>query len=315
MYSLCAYLAGSARKAVFLRPIFSLCAPVLLAVLFSGVALAAVSAGSAAPEKITGHLPSLERKVADHVFRYPLEEGDPGARGNIHINYPAFGYKAIDEDIHAWVTDLAEAFASHFCQPEDGATEIEAVIDSVLGADTLYGLPGQPAPFELWGAYRISRPSAAAISIAFEFWNYTGSQEGNLDILTLNYSLLTGQRLQLVDIFEKPDVALELMSSWSRKILEPRLGASRRTRMLADGTAPLVENFSSFTLTPEGICINFQPWQVASRDAGIQTVLMPLKELMPSAPLLALWGKGEDFDEQTGTDEIACLPKVQGQAD
>lgn len=214
------------------------------------------------------------------------------AKASVHINYPSIGNKMVDKDIREWVTDMAEAFSSHMgllIGTEENEAR-ESLLESALDQAAQLSKP-EPA-FELWGGYRISRPSSAAVSIAFEFWNYTGASEGTLDIITLNYSLLTGQRLNLADIFEKPDVALELMSSWSRKVLESRLGAARRARMLAEGTEPVLENFSSLTLTPEGICINFQPWQVAPKDAGIQKVIMPLEELLPSAPLLALWGKG-----------------------
>lgn len=235
--------------------------------------------------------------VIDCLLQRPAQ-GEEGA--DIHIQYPSIGNKLVDEDIRGWVSDMADAFINHLDLPvtsiSDPVADADAVIESVLSGEDLPAI--RQAGYELWGAYRISRPSKAAVSIAFELWNYTGDPEGNLDIVTLNYSLLTGQRLDFVDIFEKPDVALELMSSWARKKLEPRLGAAIRERMLQEGTAPLVENFSSITLIPDGICINFQPWQVAPRDAGIQTVMMPLEELLPSAPLLALWGKGDNPNER-----------------
>ncbi len=228
--------------------------------------------------------------VIDCALQRPAP-GEKASGPDIHINYPSIGDTRIDEDIRNWVTGLADAFASHLdLRTLDLPDNDLAALDLSLAAGSMHA-PRQEAVFELRGDYKVSRPSDKAVSIAFEIWNYTGNPEANLDILTLNYSLLTGQRLELVDIFEKPDIALELMSNWSRKMLEPRLGATRRAAMLAGGTAPLVENFSSLTLTPEGICINFQPWQVASRDAGIQKVIMPLEELMPSSPLLALWGK------------------------
>lgn len=214
-------------------------------------------------------------------------------KADIHINYPSFGNKLVDDDIRRWVTEMADAFASSasplFIYAEEPETEAGLTQDAQKNPD----------PFELWGEYRVSRPSDAAVSVAFELWNYTGNPEGDQDIITLNYSLLTGQRLNLVDIFEKPDVALELMSAWCRKALEARFGPARRAAMLAYGTEPLIENYSSITLTPEGICINFQPWQVAPKDAGIQKVEMPLEELLPSSPLLALWGRE---NEHAGTD-------------
>lgn len=292
--------AACGCRAVAVRSFF-VCAPLFAAFFILPLAkntLAAVSGNfqelsqadkkdiQAAAQAISG---SKWPGIVDCLLERPLGNDSKFGPG-IHINYPSLGNVLVDADIRQWVTEIADAFEEHLdfsglaCALELG----EPLPTLSPGQATL--LP-EGSIFELWGEYEISRPSPKAVSIAFELWNYTGSPEGNLDIITLNYSLLTGQRLTLVDIFEKPETALELMSAWSRKKLEPRLGAARRTAMLTDGTAPLMENFANITLTPEGICINFQPWQVAPRDAGIQRVLMPLEELLPSAPLLALWDK------------------------
>lgn len=227
----------------------------------------------APPEADTPLRPFNSPKVMDCILQRDAVESAPA---DIHITYPAIGIAAVDEDIREYVTGLADAFSKSM------------YLSGYSWGDEDAEQPG--SSFELRGEYTVSRPSDKAVSIAFEMWNYVGG-EGNMDVLTLNYNLLTGQRLSLVDIFEKPDVALELMSKYSRKALEPRLGAARRTAMLKGGTEPVIENFSSLTLTPGGVCINFQPWQVAPRQAGPQKVLMPLEELLPSSPLLALWGK------------------------
>ncbi|MGE9984932.1 DUF3298 domain-containing protein [Desulfovibrio sp. SGI.169] len=228
----------------------------------------------AATAEISG---SRQSGVIDHLLQRPLPDA-PAKRedkAEISINYPSVGNNDIDADIRQWVTGIANAFEEHL--------DISA-----------FGLPdirdnARPA-FELLGAYSVSRPSGAAVSITFELWNYTGGA-GNLDIMTLNYSLLTGQRLGLVDMFEAPETALNLMSAWSRQRLTRRFGGGYLTQTLKDGTAPLVENFSSLTLTPDGIRINFQPYQVAPGTAGAQKVDMPLEELLQARPLLVLWNR------------------------
>ena len=228
--------------------------------------------------------------VINHLLQRPLPGSPEDPQGaDIHIDYPSVGAPAVDADIRTWVTGIADAFTAHLDLSRPSLTDAGAS-GADEGNDADAGASGRPA-FELWASYSISRPSDAAVSITFEIWNYTGASHGNLDILTLNYSLLTGQRLAFMDLFEKPETALELMSNWSRKELAPRLGSSTRASMLEAGTAPLVENFSSLTLTPQGICINFQPFQVAPWAAGVQKVEMPLEALLPAAPLLALWGR------------------------
>ena len=229
--------------------------------------------------------------VINHLLQRPLPDAPAESQAAvIHIEYPSFGFAQVDADIRSWVTGIANAFASHLDLNSQLLADENGDNAAKIGLNDGLTSKSRPA-FELWGSYSISRPSDAAVSITFEIWNYVGTDQGNLDILTLNYSLITGQRLAFMDLFEKPETALELMSHWSREKLLPRLGASLRIRMLNDGTAPLVENFSSLTLTPDGICINFQPYQVAPGAAGIQKVEMPLAELLPSSPLLALWGR------------------------
>lgn len=191
---------------------------------------------------------------------------------DINLSYPSLGIRSIDANIREWATGIANAFEETFTSPG------------------LYPDEDRPVP-ELWCSYSVSHPSDKALSITFEVWTYTGGAQGNLDIMTLNYSLLTGQRLGLVDIFEDPDAALAIMSAWSRRELFQRLGGMRQEQYLRTGLNPVPENFASLTLTPAGIRINFQPYQVAPGMAGAQKVEIPLEELQPAHPLMLLWGK------------------------
>lgn len=240
--------------------------------------------------------------VIDHLLQSPIEINEENTRSaGIHINYPSFGQRNVDADIRSWVETVAATFQTHLdtdiianmSQDEDPDSAITRFLqDDDLNSEAAGKSIGNNN-FELWGSYSISRPSADAVSITYELWNYIDSDKGNLDIITLNYNLLNGQRLNFVDIFENPEIALQLMSVWTRNQLAGKLGEGTRNSMLKSGTEPLLDNFSSITLTPEGLRINFQPWQVAPWDAGIQKVDMPLEELMDASPLLSLWGREE----------------------
>ena len=206
------------------------------------------------------------------IIEHQIVRANRGDKPDINLSYPSVGIRAIDANIRNWATGIADAFEETFASPG------------------LYPDENRPRP-ELWCSYALSHPSDKALSITFEVWTYTGGAQGNLDVITLNYSLLTGQRLGLVDIFEDPDAALAIMSSWSRKELTPRLGGMRHEQYLRTGLNPVPENFASLTLIPSGIRINFQPYQVAPGMAGAQKVDIPLEELLPAHPLLLLWGK------------------------
>ncbi len=225
----------------------------------------------AAAAEISG---STRPGILDHQIIRP---GGPG-KPLINISYPSLGRSDIDADIRHWATSIADAFEKHLDTEGFGLSGREDEAE-------------QGPSYELWGSCDVSRPSDAAISLTFEIWTYTGGAHGNQDIITLNYSLITGQRLGLVDLFEAPETALQLMSDWSYRELSRRLGGGRQEQMLRDGAAPTVENFSSLTLTPAGLLINFQPYQVAPWAAGAQKVEMPLDELLGARPLLSIWGR------------------------
>ena len=205
--------------------------------------------------------------VIEHQIVRTNREDKP----DINLSYPSVGMRGIDANIRNWATGIADAFEETFSSPG------------------MYPNKNSSVP-ELWCSYTVSHPSDKALSITFEVWTYTGGSQGNLDVMTLNYSLLSGQRLGLVDIFEDPDAALAIMSAWSHKELTGRLGGMRQEQMLRTGLNPVPENFASLTLIPMGIRINFQPYQVAPGMAGAQKVDIPLEELLPAHPLLLLWG-------------------------
>ena len=238
----------------------------------NGLAAEDSTGKEAAAAEISG---SRRPGVIDHLLQRPLPDGpaEHPRAAEININYPSLGRSDIDADIRQWVTGIADAFEEHL--------DINA-----------FGLPsteqrGESGPaFELWGSYSVSWPSDAAVSI-IDFLKsgiITGGSTAILDIMTLNYSLITGQRLGLVDLFPKRrKVALHLMSALVRRRTGPPLRRGAASQMLKDGTEPLVGELFSLTLTPEGICINFQP--IRSRPGPqAQKVNMPLEELLRPVP-------------------------------
>lgn len=181
------------------------------------------------------------------------------------------GRKDVDRDVAGWVERIASTF------------------EAELAPRSLELEQQDRPPCELMGSYTLTRPSANALSIVFEIWTYTGGAHGNLDVIPLTYSLISGQRLGLVDIFENVDKALEIMSDASRKELAIRLGGGREDSMIHDGTVPVAENFSALALVPGGVRVYFQPYQVAPWAAGAQRVFIPLEKLAPAGPLRLLW--------------------------
>jgi hypothetical protein len=229
--------------------------------------------GQVSPNGLTGVI-SNDAGFADHSFRQTAQRG--GLVIDVSLNYPSLGNAIADADIKRWATGIAEAFVENLCED---------------ASDNGAARPGEGAQsYALHGSYTVSRPSAAVVSLTFELWTYTGGAHGNLDIITLNYSLLNGQRLELADLFEEPDEALKLMSDWSFQTLSRRFAGAWTLQMLKDGTSPDTHNFASLTLTPEGLVIQFQPYQVVPWAAGAQTVEMLIERLASAGPLSTVWG-------------------------
>ncbi len=196
---------------------------------------------------------------------------------DIHIAYPVLGYAAVDEDVRNWVNAIADTF--------------DVEMASLLHEADMMGEAADEGRYALHGSCTVLRPSREAASLVFEIWTYTGGAHGNLDIITLNYSLITGQRLDFVDIFGDVDKALSLLSSNSREVLSRRLAGGRMDQWIVDGTAQDVNNFASLGLTSQGVRVYFQPYQVAPWAAGAQAVDIPLEALMRAKPFLTLWDK------------------------
>ena len=241
--------------------------------ILSGMRLAASQLDEKDPE-VAAALHEAEAAIAARSAAGPeasarslVRQGRSG-KPAVSLAYPAFGIDTVDEDIRLWVESIAATFERELTAGFGNSEDLEK--------------------YELSCSYEVSRPSADAVSVLFEIWTYTGGAHGNLDLITLNYSFITGQRLTLVDIFEDVDKALALMSATSRDVLMRRLGGGVGEQMILDGTEPDVNNFSSLSLDPDGVRIHFQPYQVAPWAAGAQSVSMPLEQLAPARPFKRL---------------------------
>jgi len=194
----------------------------------------------------------------------------PGDIIDIDVHYPVFDKILIDQDIALWAHRVVETFTK--------------------GLDHDHANPRQ-ARNELRANYTVSYASPRSFTVTYEIWTYTGGIHGNNDILTLSYDVESGQRLLFEDLVVAPDTALERLADYCSKTLRNTLGEYLDEAMLKSGTAPELDNYSSFSLFPAGLRVHFQPYQVAPFVAGAQRVDVPLEILLDAGPHLNLWGK------------------------
>lgn len=103
----------------------------------------------------------------------------------------------------------------------------------------------------------------------------------------INYDLSEGRLLTLEELFQPGSAYLETLSAFCLEDL-----AARGVLAWEEGALPKAENFQDWNLTPGGMEIMFDEYQVAPYAAGPQTVLIPferLKDVMnPEGPLAKL---------------------------
>ena len=95
---------------------------------------------------------------------------------------------------------------------------------------------------------------------------------------TLNYDLEEGKDLSLADLFLPNSGYLEVIANYCTSQLMTRdIGFDA---IFQQGAAPLPENYKNWNITPDGLMITFDEYQVAPYAAGPQTVVVPYVELI-----------------------------------
>ena len=199
-------------------------------------------------------------------------------RPHVFYFYPKTGNSVVDKIVYDRITRDANDFFD--------------IVDKEVrdGADA--------KSLERWrrySNYKISRPSDNAINIVFGFGGYQGGRAPWYYEESLYFHLPDGKQLGFNDLFDDPQMALKLMSAWSRAHIKdlapkdnPPLNGLQEERF-AEGTAPSRQNFSKFMLRPDGIDIYFDYYQLGL--VANTNIFMPLYELKKAGPKAQIWGQ------------------------
>lgn len=127
-------------------------------------------------------------------------------------------------------------------------------------------------------------------SFKFDFSFYAdGAAHPGLNSITINYDLGRGHELQLGDLFLPGSAYLETISDYCTTELQKQPYAEAFT---LEGAAPTEQNYRNWNLTPDGLMITFDTYQVAPGAAGSQTINIPFAILSglldPQGPLAGL---------------------------
>ena len=109
----------------------------------------------------------------------------------------------------------------------------------------------------------------------FHFYSAGAAHPGSYSI-TLNYDLGQGREMTLNELFKPNSGYLEAISNYCITELskQPFFDGAFTT-----GADPTSENYRGWNITPEGLLITFDEYQVAPYAAGPQQVIVPWMEL------------------------------------
>ncbi|MBA2731348.1 MAG: DUF3298 and DUF4163 domain-containing protein [Acidobacteria bacterium] len=138
--------------------------------------------------------------------------------------------------------------------------------------------------------YVVKLAASDLVSIDFGVDSYfEGAAHGSHSTVGFNFDLKSGKMLSMSDLFKSNSKYLELISSYSIKSLKKALGPDPDMEWIQKGAEASEENYRSWTITPKGLTVTFDQYQVASYAQGPQEVVIPysvLKNVIdPSGPL------------------------------
>ena len=136
-------------------------------------------------------------------------------------------------------------------------------------------------------AYTLLSQTGDVWSFKFDFHFYSdGAAHPGSYSITLNYDLNQGKELALADLFLPNSSYLETIANYCVAELSKQPFFEGP---FADGAQPTLENYRNWNITPDGLMITFDEYQVAPYAAGPQTVTVPYSELRnlidPQGPL------------------------------
>jgi hypothetical protein len=226
-----------------------------------------VPAPLTATEAPTSSLPISQRVT---VVSRPFSETNQNPPFTIHAQTPQLT-GSDDPRVTAFNQRLNDLVKKEVDAMREGFLQITFVSNGST-FDTTYNLISQIG--DLW-------------SFKFDFNFYSdGAAHPGLYSITLNYDLNQGRELAMADLFLPNSNYLEAIANYCTTELSKQPGFEGP---FADGAKPTTINYRNWNITPDGLLITFDTYQVAPGASGPQKVLVPYQQLQamvdPQGPL------------------------------
>lgn len=159
----------------------------------------------------------------------------------------------------------------------------KARYDTQGGEESVGKFPKADEKFGYNASSTIVRNDSSVISVVIRVYEYSGGAHGSEVIHTFNYDLINQREIELTTLIQKDKDLLKKLSTTSRTLLLKDLATRGDVPpdqidkgMLNDGTEPLPENFSLFTLpNDKEITFYFIQYQVAAYVFGSSELTIP----------------------------------------
>jgi Protein of unknown function (DUF3298)/Deacetylase PdaC len=173
------------------------------------------------------------------------------------------------EKFNQAVTNLVAPRTGEFMKVADETAREEAAAKQ----DAKSSLP----PNSLSVSYEVTAANKDFISVMFSFYEYLGGAHPNTITESFNYDLNRNAPVSLADLFTPNSNYLKVISDYAIKELKKLDTVSG----VENGAGPKIENFHSWNITPAGLKITFDPYQVGPYAAGAHEVVVPYSVLKP----------------------------------
>ncbi|MGM9973604.1 MAG: DUF3298 and DUF4163 domain-containing protein [Clostridiaceae bacterium] len=166
------------------------------------------------------------------------------------------GNKKLSDKINQGFKDEALAFRS----------QVELEAKKAYEELTKAGV--EVSPYEVITKYQIHNLKDY-LSLTITYYQYTGGAHGISQVISHNYDLASGNRLELKDIFKKDYNYQEVIN----KVIKEAI-AKKPEEFFPDAFQGISEN-QNFYIGREGITIYFQNYEIAPYTAGNPEFLIP----------------------------------------
>ena len=125
--------------------------------------------------------------------------------------------------------------------------------------------------------YQVVSPPGNILSINYQTEGYVAGMAHPYHLIyTFNYDLEAGKDIALSDLFQPNADYLGALSKYCAAQLNTR---NIDFQDFSQGANPTAANYKNWNITPDGLMITFDEYQVAPYVAGPQTVVIPYSEL------------------------------------